>query len=197
MGETHDWSHHVDVDHLRRIRASPGHYSPGGALHLVLKAVAYPVDEALHRGAGRVVVARHDDASWSVGDDGRGTQTSYDEQGRARRKPVMATRDLRFFDVADAPVLGDGHVRAGMSVVTALSTWLTHTTTRDGRTLTQRYEHGLPVGPLEEVVGDGPTGTTVAFQPDAALVGATSPSPAHVRALVGSPEGVALTYVGD
>lgn len=197
MGETHDWSRDVDVEHLQLIQASPGSYSPGGALHLVLEVVAYPVDEALHRGAGRIVVIEHVDGSWSVADDGRGTQTTYDEHGRARRKPVMATRDLRFFEVADAPLLGDGHVRSGMSVVTALSTWLTHATRRDGRGWVQRYEHGLPVGPLVEIDGDGPSGTTVAFLPDPDLVGDAAPALADVRARVGSPAGVDLTYVGD
>lgn len=197
MGETHDWSQDVDADHLRVIRASPGRFSPGGALHLVLEVVAYPVDEALHRGGGRVLVTCHGDGSWSVADDGRGTQTSYDEHGRARRKPVMATRDLRFFEVSDAPHLGDGHLRSGMSVVTALSSRLTHTTTRDGRSLTQRYEHGLPVGPLEELAGDGPTGTTVTFLPDGAVLDGSVPTLADVRSAVGDPTGVELTYVAD
>ena len=57
----------------------------------------------------------------AVADNGRGTDTRYDERGEPVRKPVMATKDLRFFDTAGAELLPDGHPRRGMSVVAALS----------------------------------------------------------------------------
>jgi DNA gyrase subunit B len=167
LGATHDWSSEIDVEHLDRIRAAADRYSPGGALHLVLEVLAYAVDEALEGSTTRVVVTAHRDGSFSVADNGRGTEMRYDDSGRARRKPVMGTRDLRFFDLDTAPNLPDGHARSGMSVVTALSEWLTHTTCRDGRSWVQRYERGLPVGALTETQDAGATGTTVRFRPDA------------------------------
>ena len=107
----------------------------------------------------------HSDGSFSVADDGRGTEMRYDESGCARRKPVMGTRDLRFFDLDTAPALPDVHPRSGMSVVTALSEWLTNTTRCDGRCWVQRYEHGLPAGALTETQEAGAPGTTVRFRP--------------------------------
>ena len=56
-----------------------------------------------------------------ITDEGRGTDTRVDDQGRTVKKPVMTTKDLRFFDCPQAAVLPDGHPRRGMSVVSALS----------------------------------------------------------------------------
>jgi topoisomerase IV subunit B len=104
----------------------------------------------------------------SVADDGRGTDTRDDAAGRTIKKPVMGTKDLRFFDDPDAETLPDGHARRGMSVVAALSQWLIHTNRRTGGSSTQRYEHGVPTRDLTPVADDGTTGTTVHFQPDIA-----------------------------
>lgn len=101
----------------------------------------------------------------SVADDGRGTDTRFDAHGRVVKKPVMATKDLRFFDFPEAQVLPDGHPRRGMSVVAALSEWLVHTNRRDNGSWTQRYEQGIPVTGPEPVADDGTTGTVVHFRP--------------------------------
>jgi len=86
------------------------------------------------------------------------------------KKPVLATRDLRFFDDPDAETLPDGHARRGMSVVAALSEWVIHTNRRAGGSWSQRYEHGVPMTDLTPVADDGTTGTTVHFQPDSAIL---------------------------
>jgi hypothetical protein len=115
----------------------------------------------------------HANCSVSIADDGRGTDTRADDQGRMVKKPVMATKDLRFFGFPQAAVLPDGYPRRGMSVVTALSEWLVHTNRRCNGAWTQRYGRGIPVTGLMPIPGDGTTGTTVRFLPDAALVVAT------------------------
>lgn len=95
---THDWSVAVDRDHLARIRREPAAFAPGGVRHLVLEVLAYAADEAESAGGGRCVVRLHLDGSVSVADDGRGTDTRPDDQGRDVKKPVMSSKDLRFFD---------------------------------------------------------------------------------------------------
>jgi DNA gyrase subunit B len=182
---THDWSRDVDVAHLERIRREPAVFAPGGATHLVLEVLAYAADEAAARGVeGLAVVTLHADGSVSVADDGRGTDTRVDEHGRTVRKPVMATKDLRFFDTS-AETLPDGHPRRGMSVVAALSEWLIHTNRRANGSWTQRYEHGLPVTDLTPIPEDGTstTGTTVRFQPSRSLAKPTPPGDfgSHLR----------------
>lgn len=162
---THDWAGTVDLAHLAGIRRDPAAFAPGGAWHLVLEVVAYAADEAEYGGGGRCRVTLHPDGSVSVADDGRGTDTRFDEHGHVVKKPVMATKDLRFFDLPEAQILPDGHPRRGMSVVAALSEWLVHTNRRHNGSWTQRYEHGSPVTGLEAVPDDGTTGTVVHFLP--------------------------------
>lgn len=152
------------------IREHAADYAATGVQHLVLEVLAYANDEAESLGRrGRCVVTAHRDGSISVADDGRGTDTRHDEQGRILRKPVMATKDLRFFD-REAAVLPDGRPRRGMSVVAALSIWLEHTNHRVNGAWTQRYEYGVPIDELVEVPSSPRTGTTVRFLPDPQLV---------------------------
>jgi topoisomerase-4 subunit B len=120
----------VDAGHLARIRQDPAAFTPGGVRHLILEVVAYAADEAAGREGARCAVTLHRDGSVSVCDNGRGTATIRDEDGRAVRKPVMMTKDLRFFDFPDAQALPDGQPRRGISVVAALSEWLVHTSRR-------------------------------------------------------------------
>ena len=168
---THDWSQQVDRDHLAEIRRQADVYAPQGTLHLVLEVLAYAQDEAESHGRpAHITIAVHSDGSVSVADNGRGTDTRIDDKGQAIRKPVMATKDIRFFDSREIVMLADGLPRRGMSVVASLSTWLTHTNRRINGSWTQRYEHGIPVTDLIDIPDDGTTGTTVHFLPDPVLV---------------------------
>ncbi|KOU16862.1 DNA gyrase [Streptomyces sp. WM6372] len=157
---THDWARSVDADHLARIRQDQDEFAPGGLPHLLLEVVAYAADEARCTGAGRCSVTLHADGSVSVADEGRGTDTRLDDHGRPVKKPIMATKDLRFFDHPEAQTLPDGHPRRGMSVVAALSEWLVHTNRRAHGAWVQRYEHGVPTTGLTPIADAGPTGTT-------------------------------------
>ncbi|MFG2621840.1 ATP-binding protein [Streptomyces sp. NPDC048507] len=169
INTTHDWAREVDLAHLDRIRRAPREFAPGGPGHLVLEVVAYAVDEASGRSGGRCRITLHDDGSVSVADNGRGTDTRVDEHGRTVRKPVMASKDLRFFDAPDAQRLPDGHPRRGMSVVAALSEWLIHTNRRREGAWSQRYERGVPVSGLIPLDADGTSGTLVRFLPGRSL----------------------------
>lgn len=171
MQTTHDWELGVDAEHLEQIRRDPATFAPGGLKHLVLELLAYVADEG-----GNATITQHPDGSISVTDDGRGTEVRRDEHGRPVRKPVMATKDLRFFDNPDAQRLPDGHPRRGASVVAALSAWLIDTSRRPDGAWTQRYEHGRPVTGLQAIPGTGRTGTTVHFRVDEKLVSRPQPA---------------------
>ncbi|UUV31057.1 ATP-binding protein [Amycolatopsis roodepoortensis] len=162
---THDWAGSVDLGHLAEIRRNAGEFAPGGVPHLVLEVLAYAAEEAESTGAGHAVVTVHADGSVSVADDGRGTATRADGHGGFVKKPVMSTKDLRFFDFPGVQRLPDGHPRRGVSVVAALSEWLVHTNRRRNGSWTQRYERGVPVSDLTPIPDDGTTGTTVRFRP--------------------------------
>jgi DNA gyrase subunit B len=148
---THEWLAESDAEHIASIRADPSRYSVGGLIHLVLEVLAYPVDEAESGTTDRVLVTLHADGSISIEDNGRGTNVFFDETGQAVVKPIMATRDLRFFEIPEAPLLPDGLKRSGMSVVAAMSGWLVHTNRRVDGAWTRRYEHGLPESGLVEL----------------------------------------------
>jgi DNA gyrase subunit B len=131
---------------------------------MILEVLAYANDEAASTGrVGTAVVTTQADGSVSVADDGRGTDTRRDADGRVVRKPVMATRDVRFFDDPHRPVLPDGLPRWGMSVVAALSSLLVHENRRTTASWRQAYHHGIPAGDLLELLrtdADGSTGST-------------------------------------
>ena len=164
---THDWAGSVDAGHLRYVRRNPGEFAPGGVAHLILEVLAYAAEEAESTGHGKAVVTVHPDGSVSVADDGRGTDTRADGHGGFVKKPVMSTKDLRFFDFPGKQWLPDGHPRRGVSVVAGLSDWLVHTNRRHNGSWTQRYERGVPVTDLTPIADDGTTGTTVHFSPGA------------------------------
>jgi topoisomerase IV subunit B len=175
---THDWASAVDAEHLAEVRRDPPRYAPSVG-HLVLEVLAYAAEEAEAVGPGRAVVTLRPDGSVSVADDGRGTDTRYDDRGQPVRKPVIATKDLRFFDHPTAEVLPDGRPRRGMSVVAALSDWVVHTNRRRDGGWSQRYDHGVPVTDLVPV---DPDGTTVHFLPDRTLVGSAPVATADLEA---------------
>jgi topoisomerase IV subunit B len=180
---THDWAKDHDAGHIEQVRRQPAVFAPDGALHLVLEVLAYAADEAAHTGSGNAVITLHDDGSVSVTDDGRGTATRGDDQEGTVKKPVMTTKDLRFFDTPNTAALPDGHPRRGMSVVTALSTWLEHTNRRHDGAWTQHYQDGVPVTRLAPIPDNGTTGTTVRFLPDPALITRTEVPVPELRQL--------------
>lgn len=161
---THNWAEGVDLEHLAGVREHADEFAPGGLLHLLFEVLAYAADEAECNSGGRATVTFEQGGSARVADDGRGTDTRRGDDGRFVRKPVMATRDLRFFDEPGAKLLPDGHPRRGMSVVAALSEWLLHENRRPDGAWQQRYERGVPVTDLEPLPSDGTTGTAVHFK---------------------------------
>ena len=170
---THDWTRDLDVEHLEQIRRNPTAFAPSGAVHLIFEVLAYAAEEAMSNGSGRATVTLHRNGSVTVADNGRGTDTRPDDQGRTIKKAVIATRDLRLFDCPRTVLLPDGHPRRGMSVVAALSEWLVHTNRRRNGSWNQHYQRGIPVTDLTPIRDDGTPGTTIRFLPDTAVVSDT------------------------
>ena len=189
---THDWAIAVDDDHLTRIRRNPATFAPGGLQHLLLEVIAYAADEASVSSGGRCIVTFYRDGSVSVSDNGRGTATRLDGHGRATKKPVMSTKDLRFFDAPGAQLLPDGHSRRGISVVAALSEWLVHINRRHDGAWTQRYEHGMPVTGLVPIPGCGTTGTMVHFLPEGTVLASSTDAVISAAQLAASWPGLSV-----
>jgi topoisomerase-4 subunit B len=172
---THDWSTDLDLEHLAEVRRAASTDGGGGRRHLLLEVIAYADDEAQALGrVGLAVLTLHGDGSVTVADDGRGTDTRVDGQGRVVRKPVMATRDVRFHEAVDAPRLPDGLPRRGISTVAALSAVLVHENHRGDGAWSQTYRHGVPDDELHAVAQASASGTSVTFRPGAEVRGPSS-----------------------
>lgn len=163
---THDWRKDLDREHLADVRERLGQgHAAGGRRHLILEILAYADDEAQALGrVGAATVTYHADGSVTVADDGRGTDTRTDKDGRVIRKPVMATPDVRFQDEGTAPRLPDGLPRRGMSTVAALSRELVHQNHRHTGSWSQTYRHGIPDDGLAAIEPREVSGTSVTFR---------------------------------
>ncbi|MEP7332671.1 MAG: ATP-binding protein [Terracoccus sp.] len=164
---THDWAKDVDRAHLVAIQDRRDLYGAGGVRHLILEVLSYANDEAESLGrVGRARVIMRPNATVTVVDDGRGTDTRTDSEGHVIRKPVMATKDIRFFDSVNSPRLPDGLPRRGMSTVAALSTELVHENHRTHGSWSQTYRQGIPEDQLRQLRKSDTTGTSVTFRTD-------------------------------
>jgi DNA gyrase subunit B len=158
---THEWSKDVDYAHLDDARRAVGDINTPEIVHMILEILSYADDEAAARGTSGHAVVRVGASEISVTDDGRGTDTRRDRDGSVVRKPVMATKDVRFYGNDAAPLLPDGARRRGMSTVAAVCPELVHENQRVDGAWSQTYEYGVPTKALAEVEGDRKTGTTV------------------------------------
>jgi len=161
------------LEGLEAVRRRPGMYVGGTDIralhHLVYEVVDNSVDEALAGVCDQIEVIIHPDSSVTVTDNGRGIPTApHPEKKISALQLVLTTLHAGAkFGGAGYKVSGGLH-GVGVSAVNALSEWMEAVVDdpRDGRRHYQRYERGVPVGPVEDVGKAEGQGTHITFRFD-------------------------------
>jgi DNA gyrase subunit B len=161
------------LEGLEPVRLRPGMYigSTGarGLHHLVYEAVDNAVDEALAGRADTIEVTIHPDNSVTVGDNGSGIPVDVmADQGLSALTVVLTKLHAggKFGGDDAAYKVSGGLHGVGISVVNALSEWLTAEVRRDGKIHRQTFARGETTSDLEVTGKTKETGTTISFLPD-------------------------------
>jgi len=159
------------LEGLEPVRLRPGMYigSTGsrGLHHLVFEVVDNSVDEALAGRADRVEVLLHPDNSVTVHDNGSGIPVDVmAEQGLPALTVVLTKLHAGGKFGGEGYKVSGGLHGVGVSVVNALSEWLTAEVSRDGKIWRQEFARGEPTTDLKAIGPTKETGTTITFMAD-------------------------------
>ncbi|MEJ2343209.1 MAG: DNA gyrase subunit B [Gemmatimonadales bacterium] len=156
---------------LEAVRKRPGMYigstAARGLHHLVYEVVDNSIDEAMAGFCSEIEVVIAEDNSVTVRDDGRGIPVDKHPTEKLPGVEVALTtlHAGGKFDKSSYKVSGGLH-GVGVSVVNALSEWLTVRVARDGFMWLQTFSRGLKTTELEKGEKTKETGTEVSFKPD-------------------------------
>jgi DNA gyrase subunit B len=156
---------------LEAVRRRPAMYigdtTSHGLHHLVYEIVDNSIDEAMAGYCTKINVHINADESITVLDNGRGIPVDrHKEMKKSALEVIMTVLHAGGkFDHSNYKVSGGLH-GVGASVVNALSEWCDVEVYRDGDVYYQRYEKGIPQGPVKKVRKIKSTGTKTTFMPD-------------------------------
>jgi DNA gyrase subunit B len=153
LTETYDASHITVLEGLTPVRERPAMYigstDTRGLHHLVYEVVDNSIDEALAGYCNLITVMINKDGSVAVVDNGRGIPVDTMEKNHKSALEVVLTvlHAGGKFDKESYQVSGGLH-GVGVSVVNALSNWLSARVYRDGNVYEMRFSQGKPTSPL-------------------------------------------------
>ena len=153
MTDTYDASHITVLEGLTPVRERPAMYigstDTKGLHHLVYEVVDNSIDEALAGYCSRISVIINRDGSLQVEDNGRGIPVDrMEKNGKSALEVVLTVLHAGGkFDKETYQVSGGLH-GVGVSVVNALSNWLSAHVYRDGNIYEMRFSKGLMTSPL-------------------------------------------------
>jgi len=155
LTETYDASHITVLEGLTPVRERPAMYigstDTRGLHHIVYEVVDNSIDEALAGFCSRISVIINKDGSLQVEDNGRGIPVDrMEKNGKSALEVVLTVLHAGGkFDKESYQVSGGLH-GVGVSVVNALSNWLSAHVFRDGNIYEMRFSQGKMTSPLSQ-----------------------------------------------
>ncbi|MGB0679888.1 MAG: ATP-binding protein, partial [Polyangiales bacterium] len=166
------------LEGLEPVRKRPAMYIGGtdvrGFHHLLWEIVDNAVDEAINGYADRIEVRIDADRQGvRVSDNGRGIPVDrHPKHKRSALELILTTLHAGGKFAGQNYKVSGGLHGVGASVVNALSIELGVEVWRDGKRYSQRYERGVPQGPVRNHGAARGRGTSVHFRPDPEIFGA-------------------------
>jgi len=177
--ETYDARDIKVLPGIEGVRRRPAMYigdtAARGLHHLVEEVVANSIDEAMAGHCSEIRVQLNADGSVTVTDDGRGIPVDMHlGEGKPAVEVIMTMLHAGGkFDNRAYKVAGGLH-GVGVSVVNALSEWLSVEVRRNGEVYHQTYERGKTSSKLKVIGKSRATGTTITFKPDGQIFSTTT-----------------------
>ncbi|GHF28811.1 DNA topoisomerase 4 subunit B [Kordiimonas sediminis] len=166
------------LEGLEPVRQRPGMYIGGtddNALHhLVAEILDNSMDEAVAGHANRIEMQLNDDGSLTITDNGRGIPTDPHPKypGKSALEVILTTLHSGGKFNSDAYATSGGLHGVGISVVNALSEWMTVEVARDKQLKQQKFSRGKTVTGLEDLGSvNNRRGTKITFLPDHEIFG--------------------------
>jgi len=159
------------LEGLEPVRLRPGMYigstGPRGLHQLAYEVIDNAVDEAMAGRASTIEMTIHPDASVTISDNGSGIPVDVmAEQGLPAVTVVLTKLHAGGKFGGEGYKVSGGLHGVGVSVVNALSEWLTVEVKRDGKIWRQEFARGDPTTELKKAGVAKDTGTTISFLPD-------------------------------
>jgi len=159
------------LEGLEPVRLRPGMYigstGPRGLHQLAYEVIDNAVDEAMAGRASTIEMTIHPDTSVTISDNGSGIPVDVmADQGLPAVTVVLTKLHAGGKFGGEGYKVSGGLHGVGVSVVNALSEWLTVEVKREGKIYRQEFARGEPTTELKKAGVAKDTGTTISFLPD-------------------------------
>lgn len=186
MAGEYDSSSIQVLEGLTAVRKRPGMYIGDtyrrGLHHLIFEVVDNSIDEAMAGFCSRINVSLNKDGSVTVSDNGRGIPVdTHSKYNMPAVQVVMTKLHAGGKFSAETYKVSGGLHGVGVSVVNALSEWLSVRVFKEQTIYEQNFKKGNLDGGLQKIGDTNEMGTSITFKPDSEIFETTEFSYETVR----------------